>query len=176
MHLQSNFSHQWFTQKVVLKWKNLAKPPTPWMGPDLGRCSANQQPCSFYLHFGKILRHQVDCWFSCHNKGEPRPKRCLTSVYNEITTAICHAHCSSYDCSMQLPVQGNTYSISELSFCYHFNWPENSGPIDSHRHMYSVSVGAWALIGGAEGDASPHVSAWSRGFDTILNVPPTISI
>ena len=29
LHLQSNFSPQWLPQKVVLKWENLAKSPTP---------------------------------------------------------------------------------------------------------------------------------------------------
>ena len=101
------------------------------------RCS--QSKTSFYLHFGKILRHRVDCWFSCHNKGEPRPKRCLMSVYNEIATAFSFA----VPHTIVATEQGNTVSVAVFLLPFESTRTETVVRWirwDCHRHSVSADA------------------------------------
>ena len=63
-------------------WKNQAKKHRHHERDRLGRC--NQSKPNFYVQFGKIIRHRVDCWLSCHNQREPRVS------LKEIATGTCH--------------------------------------------------------------------------------------
>ena len=55
-----------YSESGLTSVQNLAKPPTSWpMRP------IKSQLLFASIRFVKIIRHNVDCLFSCHNKGEP---------------------------------------------------------------------------------------------------------
>ena len=68
--------------------------------------SSNQSKPSFNRHFGKVIRHSADCWFTRHNRGPS-----FTSVYNEIATAIFHSVPHMLACSNRT---GKTISVNYL--------------------------------------------------------------
>ena len=79
---------RWFTQKVVLKWENLAKPPTPCGMSMIGIilvAAGNKQPASICI-LEKYYINESTAGSAVIKKGE-----LTTSVYNEIATAICHS-------------------------------------------------------------------------------------
>ena len=101
LHIQSIFSHQWSSQKVVLKWKNLAT-----TADNMNLVDATNQNQASICTFGKIICRRVDC---CHNKGEPSGalRRFTTKWQQQYATQS-----SSYGCSNSTGKDG----ISELMF------------------------------------------------------------
>ena len=88
--------------------------------------------------------------------------RCLTSIYNEIATAICH----TVRHTVVSTVQGKAVSVSCL-FRYHLNRPEvkqlSSGFVwDSHRHSADARRPGWIDLTMKTNTntrhASPHIS------------------